>query len=185
MKMRKILLKSLIVFGFLSCFFIETTYAQVPDLNIWVGKCFKLNYKISNLNFDGSKMKRENENFVGYLLISQWDADNKKLWGPLYSYDGEIGQWTFTYISLNILAGTDLNFLLWYVSPLMPDTDFFIGFSAQITGRMSKGELKSASFKSLGGFSWEVEEDSDPEYWAGGISIKGSLIDESKLPFIT
>jgi hypothetical protein len=60
-----------------------------------------------------------------------------------------------------------------------------IGFTARITGKESKGTLRSATFKTLGGYSYA--RSSDPiltprNSSAEGLTITGSLISESKLP---
>jgi hypothetical protein len=85
-------------------------------------------------------------------------------------------------LNVRVIAGTDLDFLC--VTTLqMDDPPQFFGFAARVTGKLTKGDLKSGTFKSLGGFSWEQLLDQNPEYFAAGISINGSLADPSKLPF--
>jgi hypothetical protein len=61
--------------------------------------------------------------------------------------------------------------------------DFTVGFTARIHGNEKNGISTGAIFNPLGGYYFEVNDTSgSPEYWAGGFSITGKLIPESKVP---
>jgi hypothetical protein len=185
MKICKIWLGGFLVVALLGCFTVSTAQAQFPDLSGWVGKWFKLNVKTTGVFFNGSKMQNENQNIVAYLSIKNFNSPSEfkiKLW-----QQNKEGGWEVFVddLSVKIIAGTDLDFLCVTTLEINdnPSNPQFFGFAARITGRLTKGELKSATFKSLGGFSWEQLLDLNPEFFASGVSINGSFIDPSKLPF--
>lgn len=184
MKICKIGMSGFFVLALLVCLTVNGANAQSPNLSGWVGKWFKLTVKTTGVFFDfeNSKLKTGNDNSTNYLYIKQFNPPSEltvKVW---QQNDG--GGWEVFVDDLNVrvIAGTDLDFLC--VTTLqMDDPPQFFGFAARVTGKLTKGDLKSGTFKSLGGFSWEQLLDQNPEYFAAGISINGSLADPSKLPF--
>jgi hypothetical protein len=185
MKIRKLWLNGLLVLVLFGFFMVNLAQAQLPDLKEWEGKWFKLTVKTTGLFFDGSKLKTGNDNSTNYLYINGFNSTLGRLTVQVWEQNDQGGWGVFVDdLSLKIIAGTDLDFLFVTMfesnDPLEP---MFFGFAARITGRKTQGVLKSATLKSLGGFSWEQLLDLNPEYFAAGVSINGSLIDPSKLPF--
>ena len=186
MKVCKIGLSGFLVLALLGCFTVNVAHAQSPNLSGWVGKWFKLTVKTTGLFFDfeNSKLKTDHDNSTNYLYMKKLNSASElivKVW-----QQNDDGEWEVFVddLSVKVIAGTDLDFLC--VTTLQldnPSNPQFFGFAARVTGKLTKGELKSATFKSLGGFSWEQLLDQNPEYFASGISINGTLTDPSKLPF--
>ena len=124
-----------------------------------------------------------NDNSTNYLYIKEIRPSELivKVWEQ-----NDQGEWVVFVdnLSLKIIAGTELDFL--FVTTLEindAQNPAFFGFAARITGRLTQGVLKSATLKSLGGFSWEKELGIS-EYFAAGVAINGSLVfDPNKLPF--
>jgi hypothetical protein len=189
MKSNKVWLFGFVVAIVMICFAISTADAQ--DLSGWVGKWFKINYSAKGYETtgEGSYIPRtENGTDSPYLKITAWDTTDPSdllLRCSLYDqdYDEEVGQIIVDihFVQIHYLGGTDLDFLcLGFIA----DSEGHEQFTVRITGKASGGILKSATFKTLGGFGWEKNQnDSDPrKSWAGGLTITGSLISESKLP---
>jgi hypothetical protein len=168
----------------LSLFTVNTAHAQFPNLSGWAGKWFKLSVKTTGVLFDGSKIQTANDNSTIYLYLKRFNFPSElivKLW-----QQNDAGGWEVLVddLSVRVVGGTDLDFLC--VATLEMDNSSnsrFFGFAARVTGKLTKGELKSATLKSLGGFSWEQILDLEPEYSASGISVNGSLVDPTKVPF--
>jgi len=184
MKIRQLWLSGFLVLVLFGFFMANMAHAQLPNYGIWEGRWFKLAVKTTGLFFDGSKLKTGNDNSTNYLYIKEYNSPSElivKVWEQ-----NDQGGWVVFVddLRLKIIGGTNLDFLFVTMlesnEPLNPQ---FFGFAARITGKLTKEVLKSATLKSLGGFSWEQSLDLDPEYFASGISINGSLIDPSKLPF--
>jgi len=183
MKIRKLWLSGFLVLVLFGFFMVNMAQAQLPNLSMWEGKWFKLTVKTTGVFFDGSKLKTGNDNSTNYLYITKFNLPSElivKVWEQ-----NDQGGWEvfIDNLSVRIITGTDLDFL--FVTTLEsndPSESMFLGFAARITGRLTKGVLKSATLKSLGGFSCGQELDIS-EYFASGVSINGSLIDPSKLPF--
>ncbi|HSB07232.1 MAG TPA: hypothetical protein VLK23_18795 [Thermodesulfobacteriota bacterium] len=186
MKIRKLWLSGFLVLVLFGFFMVDMAQAQLPNLIMWEGKWFKLTVKTTGLFFDGSKLKTGNDNSTNYLRIKEFHPP-AELTVQVWEQNDQGGWVVFVdNLSLKIIAGTDLDFL--FVTTLEinddPQNPAFFGFAARITGRLTKEVLKSATLKSLGGFSWEQILDLNPkEYFAAGVAINGSLIDSTKLPF--
>jgi len=156
-------------------FFLSPAHAQVPDLSLWEGTWHRLNLRETELEFDGSKMVRSNLNSTLFLNINNQNGAilNATIWVQ------EGGSWMSIPIPINIIGGTSLDFLC-YVELKMTDIfgTTFLGFTAQVTGRMTGGVLRSASMKSLGGYSWEI---GPGDALAGSVSINGSLMNAAPI----
>ena len=182
MKSHRVWLVGLKVVFLIICFTFGTAHSQ--DLSGWVGKWFKLTYSFKGYETSISTAyipKSQNDKATLYLKITAWNIANQSdpsLECVVYDQDEE-GAVNQTNIVLHYLGGTDLDFLV--LCHIVSDQR--IGFTARITGKESKGTLKSATFKTLGGYAWERSSDpvSNPrESEAGGLTISGSLT--SKLP---
>ena len=66
-----------------------------------------------------------------------------------------------------------------------------MGFTARVQGKKRDGTLESASMKTLGGYYLETDSGANSAsdsaangqpYWAGGLSITGTLVPEPKVP---
>ncbi len=170
---------------FLTIFF-SLSIAHAQDLSVWVGKWFKLTYSYNGYETWKDLSHRpgtESGKATLYLKITAWDTtDQYDQFLRCSEYDkDEEGTIYQTDFDLHYLGGTDLDFLC----QCDIVNDEIIGFTARIKGKELRGALKSATFKTLGGYYWE--RSSDPilnprSCKAGGSTITGSLISESKLP---
>ena len=184
MKSHKVWLIGITVAFLITSFSIGTAHSQ--DLSGWVGMWFKLTS--SSKGYDTSNDPTHiPQTLTGkgtaYLKITAWNTTNqsdKYLSCSEYDQD-EDGNTNQSSIALHYLGGADLDFLvLCHIA-----SEQNVGFTARITGKQSKGILKSATFKTLGGYSYS--RSSDPilnprSAEAEGLTITGSLISESKLP---
>lgn len=184
MKSPKVWLIGLKVAFLITCFSFGTAHCQ--DLSGWVGTWFKLTYTYKGydtFNDPSHIPEAQSGKTTAYLKMTAWNTTNqsdKFLSCSEYDQDEE-GSINQNSITLHYLGGTDLDFLvLCHIA-----SEENIGFTARITGKESKGTLKSATFKTLGGYSYA--RSSDPilnprNSKAEGLTITGSLISESKLP---
>ena len=183
MKIGKLYLGGFLVLVLLGYFTIGMANAQFPDLTQWEGKWFKLSMKTTENVYNGVKIETENINSVIYLGITKFNSP-AELIGVVWQQN-DAGAWDQEgEIKIKVIGGTNLDFLCTYMQSDDSVTNpMYFGFSARVTGKLSKGVLKSATFKTLGGFSWEQNFSLNSEYFVSGFSISGSLIDPSKLPF--
>jgi len=165
---------SVLVAGLLfGCLTLRTAYTQ--DFANWNGKWFKLSIKHSGYYVGQSGgTSPYNETEVRYLKIWNVDEANKIMNVSVYTYDDS--HWSGNSATLNYLGGDDQDFL-WYFSDDSGSTGNGFGFTARVQGKTKGGTLTSATLKSLAGFEWDANKGR-----AGGITIAGSLISESKLP---
>ena len=185
MKSCKVWLIGLKVAFLIICFTFGTAHSQ--DLSHWVGKWFKLVYNFKGYEtFTNPTHLPETQNFkiTLYLKITAWDTvdpSNPFLRCTEYgkNEEGNIYQHN---IDLRYLGGTDLEFLV--QCNFVSSEQEHIGFAAWIRGNESNGIVKSAKFKTLGGYSWERSGDplNPRDSQAEGVTINGNLISESLLP---
>ncbi len=97
------------------------------------------------------KMDREYENIGTYLKFGSWDPKQNVLQGELYQYDTKSNQWVSDPLAFHFIGGTPTDFLLW----TQVNGDFTSGFTVRIQGREIGGILKSATFRTLGGYYFE------------------------------
>ena len=184
MKISKLCLGGFLFFVLLAFFAAGMANAQFPDLSQWEGKWFKLTLKTTENVYSGDKIEIENISNVLYLGITKFNSPTELI-GVVWEQT-DTPAWEPFDIKIKVIGGTDLDFLCTYMETediLSPTNPSFFGFAARITGKLSKGVLKSATLKTLGGFTWEQHPSPDLEYIASGLSMSGSLIDPSKLPF--
>ena len=175
----------------------STGTISMPDMAIWMGKWFKITIKnagyyvgaSSNGNpairnvatSDDNEVQEISSDFnsvAGYLKFWSSDTNQNILQADLYEPDGN-GGWITEPLSFHYIGGSDLDFLCWS----QVTGDFSLGLTARIHGNDRNGVLRSASFKTLGGYYFEIDNTlTPPEYWAGGFSMNGTLIQESKVP---
>jgi hypothetical protein len=169
------------------------------DLTNWVGQWLKMTikydgYSFGNSNSGGSSedlasserdgvsgMGQDHENVGVYLKITSWDPNQGVLQGELYQQDSNSGQWVHDPLSLYFAGGTSTDFLCWS----QVNGDVTTGFAARIQGKEKGGVLNSATFKTLGGYyldSTQGTSSSPSASLAGGLSMSGSLVPESKVP---
>lgn len=169
------------------------------DLTIWTGQWLKVTLKyegyslgISNSGWihedpipseedNTSEMDKDHENIVAYLKITTWDPQQGVLQGELYQRDSK-GQWIHAPLNLHFIDGTPTNFLCWS----QVNGDFTAGFTARVQGRKTGEILKGATFRTLGGYYFEIDTaggaSSAQVFSAGQISINGSLVPRAKVP---
>jgi hypothetical protein len=151
-------------------------------MTIWVGKWFKLTTKITGSCSGSSGLISDSGTSVGYLKLWEWDSNNQILQGDLYEYDTATAQWSSQPLSLQFIAGSDLDFLC---QSQVTDTaaNTTEGFTARIVGKGTGGVLKSATFKSLGGYYIDaLNQSGSIVNCAGGLKLTGALIQELKVP---
>ncbi len=158
-----------------------TPEGSTPDMSAWVGKWFKVTE--TNTGFSagnsGGGLMNDHLSIVGYVKLWGWDQTNGVLQGDGYMQDAQTGQWISEPFMLNFIAGSNLDFLC----SSEVTGDLTMRFTARMQGKERNGVLGSATFKTLGGYYIEVSRASgSPEYFAGGLSITGKLIPESKVP---
>ena len=186
MKSGKVWLIGLKVAFLVICVTFGTAHSQ--DLSGWVGKWFKLTYSYKGYEtYTNPTHIPETQKFKEtlYVKIMAWDTidpSNPFLKCSGYGEDEEENVYQNNF-DLRYLGGTDLDFLI--LCHFVSEEQEHIGFTARISGKeSSKGTLKSATFKTLGGYSWE--RSSDPfnprDSQAEELTISGSLISESRLP---
>jgi hypothetical protein len=151
-------------------------------MTIWVGQWFKLTTKITGSCSGTSGMMSDSGSYVGYLKLWQWDPDNNVLQGDLYENDTATSQWSSQSFPLLFIAGSDLDFIC--QSQVTDNAaNSTQGFTARIVGKEPAGVLKSATFKSLGGYYIDALDQSGTIVnCAGGLKLTGTLIPESKVP---
>jgi hypothetical protein len=169
------------------------------DLTLWSGQWVKVTIKyegyslgISNPSLvqqdpmpgeedAASGMSKDRQSDAAYLNFTAWDSQQGVLQGELYQRDSK-GQWVHAPLTLHFIDGTRTDFLCWS----QVSGDFTAGFTARLQGRQSGGILKSGSFKTLGGYYFEIDStggtSSSQAFSGGQISINGSLVPESKVP---
>jgi hypothetical protein len=172
---------------------------STEDLTIWSGHWLKMTIKYDgySLGFsssgwihedpipseedDASGMNKDRQSDVAYLNFTDWDSQQGVLQGELYQRDSN-GLWNHAPLNLYFIDGTPTNFLCWS----QVNGNFTAGFTARVQGRKTGGTLKSGSFKTLGGYYFEIEStggaSSSQAFSGGQISINGSLVPESKVP---
>jgi len=174
MKREKILLGSLLVL--VLCLTVSPAWAQTPDLGIWVGKWFKVTETFKGYFGSASGVQSHNNSMVQYYKVQSWDSDTKLLQILIHVKDPE---WEAFPLDLYYIAGSNLELLAWSQGEPTPEMSY--GATFYIKGTISKGALKSATLKSLGAYQWDYDY-GDGGVYVGGMTVKGSLIPESKLP---
>ena len=169
------------------------------DLTLWSGQWLKVTIKydgyslgISNPGLvqqdpasseedNTSEMGKDHENVVAYLNITAWDPQQNVLQSELYQRDSK-GQWIHAPLTFHFIDGTRTDFLCWS----QVSGNFTAGFTARLQGRETGGILKSGTFKTLGGYYFEIDStggaSSSQAFSGGQVSINGSLVPESKVP---
>jgi hypothetical protein len=175
MRLLRVWLSSLVIPILLVGFVFSAAEAQVPDLSIWVGKWFYTTQKNLGVSVYGLQMSNYSNTGTYYVKFTGWDSLSGQLTFLSYPTDDYVPK----EISISIMAGTMLDFLCW--GYFDKGEEGFSGVVWRIQGKMSKGELKSGTIKSLGGFFWDKATYID-QYQAGEIVIIGKLIPESKVP---
>lgn len=173
--------------------------APTADLNIWSGKWLKVAVKYDGYSLGiqnsglvqqdptpgeedvATEMNKDHESVAAYLNITGWDPQQNVLQGQLYQH-GSNNQWVHAPLALHFIDGTRTDFLCWS----QVSGDFTAGFTARLQGRESGGILKSGSFKTLGGYYFEIDStggtSSSQAFSGGQVSINGSLVPGSKVP---
>jgi hypothetical protein len=151
---------------------------QPPDMSQWVGQWFKVKTKIkgNTFNENNSTFSEDKGSENGYIYIWEWNQDTQELQFDYYVNNN--GQWYSDSAALHFFAGTDTTFMFWYDKV---DDKSETAFNGMIEGKMKGGILKSAIFKTLGGFYTEIR-DNNNTYSNGTQTINGNLIEESKVP---
>jgi len=169
------------------------------DLAIWSGQWLKVTVKYEGYSLglsnpglvqqdpmpgeedDASEMSKDRQSDVAYLNFTAWDPQQGVLLGELYQRDSK-GQWIHAPLTFHFIDGTRTDFLCWS----QVSGEFTAGFTARLQGKESSGTLKSGSFKTLGGYYFEIdstgETPSSQAFSGGQLSINGSLVPRAKVP---
>lgn len=179
MKMGKFWFSNLMVVILIGFFSLST--ANAWDMDDWGGKWFSITVKQKGYVYGSQALNlgfgSDNETATTFLKITGWDGNF--LYGFVI-YSGEDEALEAKPLNLKVIAGTNLDFLCYFPESKIIST-MTMGFTARITGKLNTktGSLKSATFKSLGGYYLEEESS---EYFAGGLTITGKWISEDKVP---
>jgi hypothetical protein len=169
------------------------------DLTLWSGQWLKVTIKYEGYSLGISnpglvqqdpmpgeedvttEMSKDHESVVAYLKITAWDPQQNVLQGQLYQH-GSNNQWVHAPLTLHFIDGTRTDFLCWS----QVSGDFTAGFTARLQGKESGGILKSGSFKTLGGYYFEIDStggtSSSQAFSGGQVSINGSLVLRTRVP---
>lgn len=130
---------------------------------------------------DASGMSKDRQSQAAYLNFTAWDSQQGVLQGELYQRDSK-GQWIHAPLAFHFIDGTRTDFLCWS----QVSGEFTAGFTARLQGKESSGILKSGSFKTLGGYYFEIDStggaSSSQAFSGGQLSISGSLVPRAKVP---
>jgi len=174
------------------------------DLSNWVGQWLKMTITYEGYAFGTStgsetdetsgssadqspQMGKDHQQIAVYLKITGWDAQQSVLQTELYQYDEKSSQWSSDPLVLHFAGGTATDFLCWS----QEEGGFTFGFAARVQAKVKQGIFQSGSLKTLGGYYLEMNAGSAPGssetpgssgQTAGGISLSGSLVPESKVP---
>ena len=162
---------------FVAAFGFSTSYAQ--ELAIWQGKWVKLAEKVSALRVSESgSISPVNYKGTIYMHIATVDDTTKVLHCQYYEYND--GGLNFNGdIDLRISAGSSTEFSWWtLVGPEFP-TIISGQVAGRIKGKVKNGALASAAVTTVGGALYVTMDDVPT---VAGISWKGSLVPESKVP---
>lgn len=146
MKIGKLCLGGFLVLVLLGFFTIGMANAQFPDLSQWKGKWFKLTVKTTENVYNGVSIQTEKINSVIYLNITNFNSP-AELTAVVWQQD-DAGTWKKEGddIKIKVIGGTDLDFLCTYMQSddSLTNPEYF-GFSARVTGKLSKGVLKDCN----------------------------------------
>jgi hypothetical protein len=183
MKTGKFWFSNLVVVILIGFFSLST--ANAWDMDDWNGKWFSITVKqkgyahgSSGLNLGFSS---DNETSKTYFKIIGWNPSgfpNFLIGYVIISNEDEPLE--AVRFNLKYIAGTPLDFLCHFPeSELIPGMT--IGFTARITGKENTktGGLKSATFKSLGGYYLDLETN---DSYVGGSTITGKWVSDDKVP---
>ena len=96
----------------------------------------------------------------------------------LYQYDAQLDQWSSEPLLLNYISGDELNFEVW--SQVTGDLTY--GFTARIQGTETSGALTGATFKTLGGYHVQRNnQQGSTKHFAGWLVITGKMVPESEV----
>jgi hypothetical protein len=176
MKQRRVWLAILMILVVMA-FGFSTSYAE--DFTIWQGKWFKLTEKISALQANESgSISPLNYSQTIYIHISEVDETNGVLHCENYDYRNG-GLESTGDIDIRVSDGSSIDFSWWtQVGPEV--VDVITGqLAGRIKGKIKKGVLTSATVTTVGGAAYATFDDVPTVL---GISWKGSLVPESKVP---
>ena len=170
----------------MGCFGLGTAFAW--DMGDWAGKWFSITVKQKGYVYGSQGLNlgfgSDNETAKTYFKITGWNPPefpNFLVGYVIISGDDE----TLEAVPFNLkyIDGTPLDFLCYFPESEISDT-MTMGFTARITGKENTktaetGDLKSATFKSLGGYYIELEPS---ESFAGGFTITGKWVSNDKVP---
>ncbi len=171
------------------------------DFSSWVGQWLKMTIRYEGYAFGTSsesengeasgsekppEMAKDHQQIAVYLKITGWDPQQNVLQAEIYQYDEKSNQWSSDPLTLHFAGGTATDFLCWS----QEEGGFTFGFAARVQGRARQGTLQSGSLKTLGGYYLELSAGSSGSVgapgssgqMAGGLSLSGSLVPESKVP---
>jgi hypothetical protein len=125
----------------------------------------------------------DNETSKTYFKVTNWEESSQILEGYVIISSDDESLEAFPF-NLKYIDGTPLDFLCHFPESEIPGTTMTMGFTARITGKENTktaetGDLKSATFKSLGGYYLELETS---ESFAGGLTITGKWVSNDKVP---
>jgi hypothetical protein len=183
-KMTKTIGRTLSFFVIVALVLFNLSPAHTQDVGIWQGKWFQATFKLKGYCAEQSGMMSDSWTTTIYLKFET--VNETFILMRRFIYVEEIGwggQPIQVYYSYS--PGKELDLLAWYLI----QGDLYGGTGTEemtfrIQGKKTKGILKSATVKSLGGaYDWYgIEEGPDESYCVGGITITGRLVSAGKVP---
>jgi len=150
------------------------------DPGVWVGKWFKVTIAFNRLRISSTGVRTDRQRGAAYGKIESWNPSGGQLVATFHFYAPDSQSWFARSADLTVFAGSDLDLFVLGTSATKLQE---FGFTARLQGKQKGGALKSASLRSLGGYSWEIDDvPGSDERWIGSFGLSGKLIDESKVP---
>jgi hypothetical protein len=148
--------------------------AHAVGWDTWFGKWFKVTARTSGYDWADPGMERDSGTQTLYVKVVSWEQNYSLLHCRVVDA-ATLGAFD---MPLHYVTGQTFDFLA--ESAVDFGTSWF-GFAARIQGNLVKGSLKSATFKTLGGF-YADRYWAEPPLAAGGMTWTGTLIAEEKVP---
>lgn len=150
------------------------------DPGVWVGRWFKVTIALNRQHLTSSGVRPDRQRGTAYGKVESWNATDGTFATTFHFYAPDSRTWFVRSVDVAVFAGSDLDL---FVTATSATSLQEIAFTGRLQGKQKGGVLKSASFRSLGGYSWEIDDvPGSNERWIGAFSLGGKMVDESKVP---
>jgi hypothetical protein len=187
MRTGKVSIGVLIVVFLMTCLSFSTAHAQgsYPNLGIWLNQWFKVSLSLQRLYFSDIGVAPDPGLDVvkstGYLIctdLTQTPFD--PIVSPILSCDiyvqNDAAVWEPYPFDFHYVGGDVSNFASWAET-------LGNAFTVQVKGtQKTNGTFSGATIKTLGGFSWEIDNvPGSTERWVGSLKFSGSWVNPTTL----